>query len=148
AGSHHTFAAPVTINCAGPGVRAFATVADRDVPELFRPSLAFNVLLDRPPIAAPFVAVAPARPGSRTYFLTGWKGRLFAGTDHQPIAPGASPAPPTGAQLDRMLADLNEAIPGLGVARREILRVHSGYLPAAREGGDELAVREVFRDHG
>ncbi len=146
--SHHTFAAPVAINCAGPGVRAFAALVDRDVPELFRPSLAFNVLLDRPPIAAPFVAVAPARAGSRTYFLTGWKGRLFAGTDHQPIAPGTSPTPPTEIQLDRMLADLNEAIPGLGVARREILRVHSGYLPAARDGSEDLAVREVFHDHG
>jgi glycerol-3-phosphate dehydrogenase len=142
------FSCPVVVNCAGPWSREFAARADRDIPELFRPSLAFNVLLDRPPVAAPAVAVAPPRPGARTYFLTGWKGRLFAGTDHQPMPSGAAPAPPTTAQVERLLADLNESIPGLGLAASDVLRVHWGALPAASDGTDVLAVREAFHDHG
>jgi len=39
-------------------------------------------------------------------------------------------------------------VPGWKLRRDDVIRVLAGLLPAAREGGDALAVREVFHDHG
>lgn len=64
------FAIPVgaVANCAGPWCRVVAARLDRDVPELFHPSLAFNLLLRRKLTSTAAVAVTPRKPGSRTYF--------------------------------------------------------------------------------
>ena len=45
-GTDCEFRAPVVVNGAGPWCRQVARAFDRDVPELFLPSLGFNVLLD------------------------------------------------------------------------------------------------------
>src|SRR5690606_22122465 len=76
----YTFTAPVVVNCAGPWCGIMSAKFDRDVPHLFRPALAFNLLIDRPPLSDAAVAIAPRRRGARTYFLVPWKGRIFAGT--------------------------------------------------------------------
>lgn len=141
-GTEWSFGAPVVVNCAGPWAREFG-----DIPDLFHPSLAFNLLFDRPPVSTHAVAVAPPAPGARTYFVTGWKGRLFAGTYHDGCDASTRTASPTEPQIDRFVADLNAAIPDLDLRRGEILRVHAGLLPARRPGSDELAVRETIHDH-
>jgi glycerol-3-phosphate dehydrogenase len=142
-GIERSFDAPVVVNCAGPWAREFG-----DIPDLFHPSLAFNLLFDRPPVSTHAVAVAPPNPGARTYFVTGWKGRLFAGTYHHGCDPSVRTASPSESQIDRFVADLNAAIPGFDLRRGEILRVHAGLLPARRPGSDALAVRETIHDHG
>lgn len=142
-GTEWSFGAPVVVNCAGPWAREFG-----DIPDSFHPSLAFNLLFDRPPVSTHAVAVAPAVRGARTYFVTGWKGRLFAGTYHDGCDSSVRTASPSEPQIDRFVADLNAAIPGLDLRRDEILRVHAGLLPARRPGSDALAVRETIHDHG
>ncbi len=147
-GSQHAILAERVLNCAGPWSRSFASSVAREVPVLFRGSIAFNLLLDRPPVSRAAVAVAPPGPGARTYFVTGWKGRILAGTYHLPVAPGSTATPPTAAHVAGMLDDLNSAMPGFALTPAEVLRVHWGMLPAAAEGTDTLAVREVIHDHG
>lgn len=142
-----TFAAPVVVNCAGPACRAVAEGYDRDIPALFHKSIAFNLLLDRPPPSEMALAVAARRSGARTYFLVPWKGRTFAGTYHLPWTTGTSPHPGRGS-VERFLSDLNEAVPSLGAGPSDILRIHSGFLPAVEEGSSETEDREVFVDHG
>ncbi|MBN1825414.1 MAG: FAD-dependent oxidoreductase [Candidatus Eisenbacteria bacterium] len=136
------------LNCAGPACRRFAARFDGDIPALFRPSLAVNVLLDRPPPSPAALAVAPPGPGARTYFLTPRRGRVFAGTLHVPRADAEGPPRPTEAERKELLEDLNRAAPGLEAGPEHVLRVYAGYLPVRREGTDDLAVREVIRDHG
>lgn len=147
-GGHLDYRAPVVVNCAGPWVRSLARQFDRELPHLFRPSLAFNLLLDRAPPFATAVAVAPPSPGSSTYFLHPWKGRILAGTYHAPWSKGPDDGGPPESYLQQCLADLRAAIPDLDLHRDHVLRVYWGLLPAAAHGTARLATREVIHNHG
>jgi glycerol-3-phosphate dehydrogenase len=138
------------INTTGPWSRVMAQklAGGGGFEHVFRPSLACNVLLDRPAISDCAVAVQPRVPGSRVYFLVPWHGRIFAGTYHAPWHGEVATPAPSAAQLDAFLSDLNTAVPGLDVTRADVLRVYAGLLPAREAGGDELAVREVIVQHG
>ena len=141
------FQADVVVNCAGPWSREVAERFDRDIEQLFRPSLAFNVLLDRAPLADAALAVEPRQPGARTYFLMPWKGRVLAGTYHAPRPGGFAAGPPEGEKIRHFLGDLNAALPALELAESDVMRVFWGLLPAASRGTCELALREEIRDH-
>ena len=138
--------APVVYNCTGPWSRALGKRFDRDLPTLFEPSLAFNVLLDREPLSDAALAVEP--PGGPMYFMHPFQGRIFAGTSHWPWSGDVNRPQPTDAQLNSFLSDLNRAAPGLNVTRDHVLRVFAGLLPSRRPGSKELAVREALHDHG
>jgi glycerol-3-phosphate dehydrogenase len=140
--------APVVVNCGGPWSRALSHRLDREHEELFRPSLAFNVLLDRAPLSSAALAVAPRYPKARTYFLRPWRERTMAGTFHAPCRDYPAAMEPSEAQIDAFLADLNAAVPGLDLNAADVVRVYSGLLPSKRRGGEGLAVREVLLDHG
>jgi glycerol-3-phosphate dehydrogenase len=138
--------APVVYNCTGPWSRVLGRQFDRDVPTLFEPSLAFNVLLDRAPLSDAALAVEP--PGGPMYFMYPVRGRVFAGTSHWPwFGPPDRPLP-TDEQLETFLSDLNRAAPELNVTKSHVLRVFAGFLPARRPGSKQLAVREALQDHG
>lgn len=150
-GQGYEYSAPVVINAAGPWVRSLAAGFDREKERLFHPSLAWNLLLDRPPISDHALAVAPPGPDGRVYFVVPYKGRIMAGTGHAELSgeplPGSADARPSEVQLGHFLADLNAALPTLELTPEMILRVHAGLLPAAHPETDELAVREVIHDH-
>jgi glycerol-3-phosphate dehydrogenase len=120
---------------------------DRDVPELFRPSLALNAILDRPPPAEAALAVEPRRPGARTYFVHPWKGRIFAGTHHAAWRGGPDEPTPPEEAVQMLLEDLDAALPTLELRREHVLRLRWGFLPAKESGSDVLAVRPVLRRH-
>jgi len=141
------FSSPVVVNCAGPWCRDVGRRFDRDVPALFQPSLAFNLLLDREPLSSAALAVAAKRPGARTYFLVPWKGRILAGTYHAPCSSITSRPTPTKGEITRMIADLKAAIPKLDLGTSDVLRVHAGLLPASAPGTERLAVREKLVAH-
>jgi glycerol-3-phosphate dehydrogenase len=139
--------ATAVVNCAGPWCREVASAFDRDLPELFHPSLAFNVLLDREPPAEGALAVEPAGGRGRTYFLVPWKGLTLAGTFHASCSASAGEDGVDDKLLLQFLGNLNAAIPGLDVDAGKVLRVYSGLLPAGSAGSVELALREVLRHH-
>lgn len=136
--------------CAGPWVRHVARELDRDVPGLFHPVLAFNLLLDREPLSRGAVAIASREPGAQTWFLVPWQGKVLAGTAYAPATkesrlPGEPPGEPLVAGF---LRELNAALPGLGLAREHVLQVLWGRIPAAAEGATVPASRPVVHDHG
>lgn len=143
----HRFRAARVINATGPQSRYFAERMDRDVPALFRPTLAFNLLIDRPPPAEVAVAVQP-RPEGQTYFILPWKGRILAGTAHVGLPqPALEPTVPE-REVQRLLDDLNAAIPGLDLASEDVIHVYAGLLPGRRSGDPEAATQAVIYDHG
>jgi glycerol-3-phosphate dehydrogenase len=142
-----TFKAPWIVNAAGPWAPAFAATCGAEHTGLFPPSLAWNVVFDRPPPAQCALAIRARRRGAHTYFLVPWKGALLAGTGHTPWPHGPDSAKPTQDMLSRFIAEINEALPALHLHEDRIARVFSGLLPARREGSSELAVREIVRDH-
>jgi len=142
------FAARCVVNAAGPWAQRFASQATgRSVDGLFRPSLAWNLLLDRAAPSSLALGVAAREPGANTWFLVPWKGRLLVGTGHAPSSEARCDGVPSGEQLRAMLAELDRAAPALALREREVVRVFSGLLPCTREGGAELAARPVTIDH-
>ncbi|MEO6196037.1 MAG: FAD-dependent oxidoreductase [Thermoanaerobaculia bacterium] len=141
--------AGAVVSCAGPWVRRVARRFDCDVPGLFQPVLAFNLLLDREPLASGAVAVASRQPGAQTWFLLPWKGKLLAGTAYAPateeMVHDGLPGEPL---IERFLGELNAAIPSLEASREQVARVLWGRLPAAAEGSAEPSSRPVIHDHG
>ncbi len=147
-GNYYDFRVDTVVNAAGPWTREVAAAFHRDNAELFRPSLAFNLLFDREALSSHALAVAPKKPGARTYFIVPWKGKIFAGTGHYPWLRGTGEKPaPSDAQLSEVINDLNLAIPGLSLKPHEIAHIFAGLLPAAEAGTEKLAVREMILDH-
>ncbi len=149
------FRSGIVINAAGPWARSLARQchrsADKDFSDLFRPSLAWNVLLDKAPLSSHGLAVTPRKPSSRTYFLVPWNGRMLAGTGHAVWTKDAKDVGdprPSVDQLGAFLADLNAAVPDLGLEQEDVLRVLPGLLPATREETCELEDKPVILDHG
>ena len=140
-----TFKSNVVVNATGPWCRAFARQVDRDIPRLFYPSLAFNILFDRKPLSTHALAV---RSNDHTYFLRPLNHQLFAGTYHLPWAGSIDKPNPPEEHIDRFLSDLNHAIPKLHLKKQEIKSIRAGFLPAKQEGTDKLASRDVIIDHG
>ncbi len=138
----------IVINATGPSSRDFGARADRDIPALFRPSVAWNVLFDRRAPSDHALALTPDAPGAQTYFLHPWKGRLLVGTGHSPFVSSVDPIAPDRPALERFIADLNSVLPGANLSPDAIVRIYSGLLPVLRGGGTELAKRAMIHDHG
>lgn len=146
-------ASSTVVSCAGPWSRTLAARFDRDLPELFRPVLAFNVLLDREPPSRCAVAVAAPGPGAQTWFLTPCgTGQTLAGTFYVPSgAAGSSTdlgAGPREEDVTAFLGELDAALPGFGARGARVSRVLHGWLPAVADGSPEPASRPVIHDHG
>lgn len=137
----------VVVNCAGPWCRQLAGRFRADHPRLFKPSLAFNVLIDHPPLSKAAVAVAPKRPGGRTYFLLPHNSQVLAGTFHAPWDGDPDRPIPKPSHLAAFLDDLRCAIPGFNADSRDVVRVYAGLLPARSAGSTKLVNREVIVDH-
>lgn len=143
------FRAPLVINCAGPWSEDVARAFDAAAPVRFRPTLAFNLLLDRAPIARCAIAVTSPVGSRRTYFVVPWGERTLVGTYHdrwmgQPDWPQA-----TARQVEQMILELNAAVPGWDLGTDGVLRVCCGLLHgAARRAPEGIATRELLRDHG
>jgi glycerol-3-phosphate dehydrogenase len=139
--------AKVILNATGPSSRSLAARYDQDIPDLFRPSLAWNVLFDREQISEYAIAISNADPGAHVYFLVPWKGKLLAGTSHGRVT-SDNDKQVQKVQLDAMIEDINRAVPGLSLRLGEVARVFSGLLPVRRDGSVDLSARAVLHDHG
>ena len=148
-GEVHEIETAAVANCAGPWAGRVASAGDGDGGPLFRPSLAFNLLLDREPLSQCGLAVSPPRAGGsdRAYFLCPFHGRILAGTSHVPWHGDADQPRPTHQQVGQMLDDLNAAIPGFQASHDDILRVYSGLLPTETAGSYQPAKRTLLVDH-
>jgi glycerol-3-phosphate dehydrogenase len=143
----YEFKSEKVINSTGPWCRMLASKFDKDYPELFKDSFAWNILFNRPALSSYALAVTPKKPGARTYFIHQWKGLLFAGTVHSPWS-GASRVPtPDRESVDNFIDELNKSIKDLSLRLSDVLQIFPGLLPGKEEGSEKLAVREVIIDH-
>lgn len=145
-GREYSFTAPLVINAAGPWCREVATMAGDDQPRLFNHRvLVWNLLFDRPLLSDCAVAVTARRPGAHTYFLPPWKGQLLIGTGHVALGPGEHRLPTTD-EVASMISDINDAVPGLDLNKKELRRIYHGVMPGSSDV--RLAGRPVLVDHG
>lgn len=142
------FQADVVINAAGPWCAGLAAAWDRAYADLYPPSIAWNILFRREPLADGALAIDPPRAHGQTYFLLRSQDLLLAGTGHAPWCGQIDEPRPSAEQMARFIADLNAAVPGLALEETQVERVFAGLLPAAAPGSAELARRVRVVDHG
>ncbi len=163
-GKCYEYRASVVVNAAGPWSGAIASEFDRQISHnshasptdsqaatanIFRPSLAWNLLFDRAALSNHALAITPKRSAAQTYFLHPWKKRLLAGTIHNPWCKSVDDCPhPSEAQIENFIENLNQTIPDLNLQRTEVVRVLAGILPVKHFGSTELSSQEVICDHG
>lgn len=140
------FRAPAVVNCAGPAAGRLARRLDRPEPTLFQPSLAFNLLLERPFPATATVAAA-REPGGRTCFVRPWKGLTLAGTYHAPRPAGTEEAAAGPDEVRTFLEDLRAVFPGFEPGPGDVREVLAGLLPAREAGTAELETSSRILDH-
>jgi glycerol-3-phosphate dehydrogenase len=143
----YEFRSSIVINATGPWSRKLAVDFDEDKPELFRSSIAWNVLFDKPALSSVALAVRPRKPKARTYFLIPWHEKLLAGTGHAPWSGNIDDPVPDEQMILEFIADLNLAVPSLNVKSSDIRHIFSGLLPVKKSGGIQLASREVIVSH-
>ncbi|MGD9972850.1 MAG: FAD-dependent oxidoreductase [Desulfatirhabdiaceae bacterium] len=141
------FRAPVVVNAAGPWCRQISARFHRNFSQLFRSSIAWNVLLNKNAVSDHALALTPDRAGARTCFIRPWKGLIFAGTVHEPWDGIVRNPVPGLSSIRRFLQDINQCIPGLNADVEDILRIYSGLMPAKAAQPDQPADREVIIDH-
>jgi glycerol-3-phosphate dehydrogenase len=147
-GEEMALRAPLVVNAAGPWAAAVATACGAPAPELAPLLLAWNVIFDRPPPFDHALAVSARTAGAPMWFLVPMDGRLVAGTGYAPW-PGVPSQPQLpAADLQRFVAALAAAAPGLGLQLDQVSGVLAGLLPATRAGGDRFATRPRIIDHG
>lgn len=146
-GEAHEIAGRVVVNCTGPRIRDLARSNGGDADRLFRPSLAFNLMLDIELPAEHAMAVAAPDAGAPTLFVVPQGRAVLAGTMHLPRPAETTEAVPTGHEVRGFLEMLNRAIPGLQARPEHIRHVFAGLLPATKAGNAELLKREVVKDH-
>jgi glycerol-3-phosphate dehydrogenase len=146
-GQIHTLRARSVVNCAGPWASAHAQDLGHDAAILFKPSLAFNVLLDASLPGNSAYAVSAAGRGAPVLFLVPQRNSVLAGTVHVSRPPGTTEATPSHGEIEDFLAQLRAAIPGFDARMGNVCRVFAGLLPATLEGSAQLVKREVLLDH-
>jgi glycerol-3-phosphate dehydrogenase len=146
----HELIAPVVINAAGPWAGELA--ARWHLPDVMLAPLvvAWNVLLDRPPLSGHAVALQdPLGVTGRLLLATSLGGRLFIGTGYTPLGGRACGAAESiaEAELGGFLATANRCIPSLAVTRRDVLRLYCSVLPAAASKPNVPRSGHVIRRH-
>ena len=148
-GKTYEYRCNTVINATGPHTRKLSERFDRDIPELYRPSLAWNIRFNCPTPSSHALALTPERPGALTYFLHPWKGRLLAGMWHEPYKGKIINPPVPGEKLiENFIDDMNLMMPDANLSMDNIEHIHAGYLPVTEEGGTKLTKRAVIYDHG
>ena len=144
---YFNFNSGIVINAAGPWSRKVAACFDREYEDLFKSSIAWNILFNKKAPSNYAIAVTPDRPGARTYFLRPLRGMLFAGTVHEPWEGVENNPVPSENSINNFISDLNSLINNLNLKKEDILHIFSGHMPVKKEGTDNLSDREVIIDH-
>jgi glycerol-3-phosphate dehydrogenase len=150
----------LVLNAAGPWVDALLGRLGRPgLPRQFAPSKAIN-LVTRRLVGAHALGLAGRQAfrdgdavlnkGVQLFFIVPWREYSLIGTRHFPQAGGADDFAITTDDVNRFVHEINAAYPAAALARRDILAVWGGMLPAApggAPGGVRLVKHARIRDH-
>jgi glycerol-3-phosphate dehydrogenase len=148
-GSQRHFATKRVVNAAGPWADGVARhLTGRRLPA-FALTLAFNLVLDRKPIAECAVVVRDPKV-QQNFFLLPSDGRTVAGTWYEPWASNGDVDDPRSAAESAaatFLDALNRALPSLKLTASDIVAVQPGLLPALSEGSRVPLDHAIVHDH-
>ena len=140
--------APLVINAAGPWASEILGNSGSSLPADRRPgwSLAMNLVLESPPLAAAVGGLA----GGRFLFMVPWREGSIAGTSHEAAPPEGGTASIGERNVEAFLGEVRSAFPHADLTRSKIRLVHRGLLPAPAGSHDGAALLKasVIHDHG
>lgn len=145
--SELTFRAPIVINTTGPWTDGFLAACGLAKTQIFQPQLAWNLVFNRPQLAAEALAVSDHAGNGQVYFLVPWKGALAVGTGYAPWSQGPEQPKLSPDLLQNFLEEVNAALPGLDLTAEQISRVYAGLLPVQPDDPKALADRPILLDH-
>lgn len=142
----HTFnvEARLTVNAAGAAAGEIMRMFGVERPH---PLLkAINLVTSK---AASDIALAAPTAAGRMLTLVPWRGTAVIGTGHSDTFVQPHDIATTAAEVDRFIAEANEAFPALKLTRADVRLVHRGVVPAetGRNGTPQLRVAPEIRDH-
>jgi glycerol-3-phosphate dehydrogenase len=142
----HTFSvrAKLTINAAGAAAGEIMRMFGVERPH---PLLkAINLVTSKP--ASDIALAAPTATG-RMLTLVPWRGTAVIGTGHSDAFVKPQDTAVSAAEVDRFIAEANEAFPALKLTRADVRLVHYGAVPAetGRNGTPQLRAAPEIRDH-
>ncbi len=141
-----TFSGDVVINAGGPWSRNISETFDKDHPELFKKNLMlWNILFNREALSGSALGLTPNRGRGHTYFLHPWKNRLLVGTGEIVVGDIKDDVKVPEKEIDKFISEMNSAIPGIDLSRKDILKIYAGILPATESG--KLSKRPATIDH-
>lgn len=111
----------------------------------YAPSVAWNVIFDRPAIGNDAIAFKTSQ--GQIVFLRPWEGRIYAGTGHAPISEPFSDMTDIQNQamphIPGFVAELAAAT-GVALSMDNVANVQCGVLPVNSSGSTQLATRPAF----
>jgi glycerol-3-phosphate dehydrogenase len=146
-GKPFCFQASRVVNAAGPQAASLAERLTGRMPDLYKPSLAWNLLMDRAGLSDAALAVQSPDPGAHMYFVHTLDQRMLIGTGHMPLPRNSTSTDVPMENIERMLNEINRAIPTLDLRVSELHRVLSGQLPVNKPSTTSLAATPAIVDH-
>jgi len=146
-GQKYNFYTPLVVNATGPWVRQMSRIFDVEYADLFKYSIAWNVLFKREALSTHALALAPKIKNAQTYFIHPWKNQLLIGTGHAPRKDLDEHPYPTNDELQTFIEDINHTIPDINLTLQEIEHVYSGFLPVRKDGTTQLVRDNQIFNH-
>lgn len=145
-GKKFRFKGSVVVNASGPWSRESAKVFDTDYPELFKKNLLlWNILFDRKALSGSALGLSPNKGKGHTYFFHPWKGRLLVGTGEIVVGDIKDDVKVPEKEIKKFIDDINSAVPGIELNKKDIVKIYKGLLPASDKG--KLSKRPSFINH-
>jgi glycerol-3-phosphate dehydrogenase len=151
-GRELAISARLTINAAGPWMAALdrglaaGTLARRITAFSYGAHIITRPLLTDVAIALPTTrrARAVVTRGGRHVFVIPWRGQSLIGTTDRPFAGSPDDVRPTDEDVDDLIGDVNQALPGAELQRADVRHAFAGLYPLT----DEVVRGDVYQGTG
>jgi glycerol-3-phosphate dehydrogenase len=140
----------LVINAAGPWSNQILAMADGKIAPLkFELALSMNAVLKRKLIPA-YAAGLPCQEDGpdkgRLMFIMPWQGVSVGGTFYRHFNGKPDGLKPTDQDVERLISQLNSALPGADITSSDISRIHAGLLPC-KAGRDFASDPKLLRHY-
>lgn len=140
----YEFMADQVVNCAGPWTSELVAQQGLIQPDDRGSCVAFNLLVNRRPLANEALALTPDRPSSQTLFFLPHGEHCLVGTAYLSRQSGATP---DAEHIAAFLRDVNAAVGDWDLSTRDVVEVLPGRLPARSPGSRQPAATPKMAHH-
>jgi len=149
-GKTHTIPTRAVINAAGPWVDAVNAMGDLPPPHFLGVTRGSHIVVELESPPGRDAVFSTAKSDGRVFFAVPQGELLLIGTTDDRYDGDPSALQPTAEDIDYLLAEAAELLPGMGISRERIRYAYAGLRPLQKvAGGPEAAIsrRHAVIDH-